>query len=93
MCEWDFQRLRRLEAVNMPKCEVCGKKVKCPEHGAEHIVKDYALDGLVFYYCVKCVEEHETAFGAVVHDHFIEVLAEFAKQIDPHIKVGKVGEA
>jgi hypothetical protein len=72
----------------MQKCEVCGKKVECREHGAGHIVKDYALDGLVFYYCTKCVEEYETAFGAVVHDHFIEVLAEFAKQIDPHIKVG-----
>jgi hypothetical protein len=23
MCEWDFERLRRLEAVNMPKCYDC----------------------------------------------------------------------
>ncbi|MEM3579224.1 MAG: hypothetical protein QXL54_03250 [Candidatus Bathyarchaeia archaeon] len=56
------------------KCKTCGKKVSCPEHGDAYVKEEFDLCGFAFYFCEKCLEECESAFGSIVHWHQAEAI-------------------
>jgi len=69
------------------KCPECGARVKCEEHGrwwihAYHEEEPKIALGASFW-CEKCVEEYETAGGAIVHDHIFDIFRELAS--DPNL--------
>jgi len=57
MCEWDFERLRRLEAVNMPKCVDCA---------------NYRVQDGFCYWC-KAVITEKSANKSMPCDGFVPV--------------------
>jgi hypothetical protein len=75
------------------KCEVCGRRFRCEEHGFKYIKKILDSFDNPVYFCEKCVIEYKTVFGAIVHMHnpfeehaneFEEALKEFLNKYATH---------
>jgi hypothetical protein len=74
-------KTRIIEGV---KCEICGAKIRCNEHGIRYIKKILDLFDNPVYYCEKCVIKYRTVFGAIVHMH--NPFEEYANEFDKTVK-------